>query len=69
MTTPDHEQIEKNVRHTTGVHALRKIRAIVDKDLTEEALRAKLLHKVIWYGGGFSFVLAAWILSRHFGVI
>ena len=46
MSTPEqerteHDRIRKNVRHTVGVHALKEIRGIVDKDLREEAVRNK----------------------------
>ncbi|MEJ1958716.1 MAG: hypothetical protein WDM70_04065 [Nitrosomonadales bacterium] len=65
---PDQQRIERNVRHTTGIHALKKIRGIVDEDLREEAARTKLLRTFLRYGW-VVLLLAAWLLARHFGVI
>jgi hypothetical protein len=65
---PEQERIEQNVRHATGIHALKEIRGIVDEDLREEAARAKLLRVFLRYGW-IVLLLATWLLARHFGVI
>jgi hypothetical protein len=68
MSTSEQERIEKNVRRSAGLHALKEIRGIVDEDLREEAARAKLLRAFLRYGW-MVLLLAAGLLARHFGVI
>lgn len=68
MNTQEQERIEQNVRRTAGIHALRKIRGIVDEDLKDEAARAKLLHAFLRYGW-IALLLAALLLARYLGVI
>ena len=68
MTTVEQERIDRNVRRTTGVHALKEIRMIVDEDLREEKARVKLLRAFLLYGW-IVLLLAALLLARHFGVI
>ena len=67
MSTPEQERIEQNVQRTTGIHALKKIRGIVDEDLREEAARTKLLRAFLRYGW-IVLLLVAGLLARHFGV-
>ena len=69
MTTPEQEctereRIGKNVRRTAGVHALKKIRGIVDEDLNEEAARAKLLRNFLRYGW-IALLFAVLLLARY----
>ncbi|MDE2117960.1 MAG: hypothetical protein KGJ19_05125 [Betaproteobacteria bacterium] len=68
MNPQEQERIEQNVRRTAGIHALRKIRGIVDEDLKKEAARAKLLHALLRYGW-IALLLAALLLARYLGVI
>lgn len=73
MTAPEQddaerERIGQNVRRTTGAHALKKIRGIVDEDLHEEAARTKLLRIFLRYGW-IALLLAALLLARYLGVI
>jgi len=73
VTTPEQEDAEQerigqNVRRTAGVHALKKIRGIVDEDLNEEAARAKLLQTFLRYGW-IILLLVVLLLARYFGVI
>lgn len=65
---PDRERMEQNVRRTTGVHALKKIRGIVNEDLREEAARTRLLRALLRYGW-VALLLAALLLARYLGVI
>ena len=65
---PDRERMEHNVRRTTGIHALRKIRGIADKYLREEAARAELLRTLLRYGW-IALLFAALLLARYLGVI
>ena len=68
MTTPEQERIEKNVQRTVGAHTLKKIRGIVDEDLHEEAVRAKLLRAFLRYGW-IVLLLAALLLARRLGAL
>lgn len=68
MNTQEQERIEQNVRRTAGIHALRKIRGIVDEDLKNEEVRAKLLRAFLHYGW-IVLLLAALLLARYLGVI
>ena len=68
MTLPEHERIERNVRHTAGLHALKEISGIVQDDLREEAARVKLLRAFLRYGG-IVLLLAAGLLVHYIGVI
>ena len=66
--TAQKDKIEKNIRRTTGLHALKEIRGIVDEDLREEAERAKLLRAFLRYGWVVLLIVIG-LLARHFGVI
>ena len=67
MTTPEQERINRNVQRTTSVSALRKIRHIVEGDLHEEKMRARLLRSFLCYGW-IILLLAAWLLADFLGV-
>lgn len=68
MTIPEQVRIERNVRRTAGIHALKEIRVIVDEDLREEAAREKLLRALLRYGW-IILLLVAGLLAHYFGVI
>jgi hypothetical protein len=44
------DRLQKNIRRTTGLHALRQIAAIVDEDNRKNAAAANLLHWLLRYG-------------------
>jgi len=73
VNSQEQERIEQNARRTAGIHALRKIRGIVDEDLKDGAARAKLLHDLLRYGWIAlllaALLLAALLLARYLGVI
>lgn len=68
MNTGEQERIEQNVQRTASIHALKKLRVIVDEDLREEAARARLLHSFFSYGW-IVLLLAAGLLAHYLGVI
>ncbi len=68
MNTQEQERIEQNVRRTTGIFALHKIRTIVDAELNEEIVRANLLRAILRYSW-IALLLAALLLARYLGVI
>ncbi len=66
MTTDD--PLQKNIRSTAGIHALKQIRAIVDEDNANEAFKARALRWLVRYGWLVLLLVAA--LSAYFlGVI
>ncbi len=68
MSMPEQEHIERNIRRTAGINALKEIRGIVDEDLREEAARAKLLRTFLRYGLA-ALLPAALLLAHYFGVV
>jgi hypothetical protein len=65
MNTED--RLQQNVRHTTGVHALRKIGSIVDEEKKLDAADARMLRWLLRYGW-IALVVVAAILARLTGV-
>ena len=68
MNEQQHDDIERNIRRTAGLHALKEIRGIVDEDLREKAAREKLLRLFLRYGW-IVLLLAAGMLARHFEIL
>lgn len=64
MSAPDQERLEKNIRRTAGIHALKAIRGIVDEDLREEVVRKKWLAALLRYG--WLVLLLAVLLTAYF---
>ncbi len=62
------DPLQKNIRKTTGIHALRQIRAIVDEDNANEALKARALRWLLRYGW-LVLLLVGLLLAYLFGVI
>lgn len=46
---PD-ERLQQNIQRTTGLHALKKIRALVDTELADESYKARTLRWIRRYG-------------------
>jgi hypothetical protein len=60
------EIVERAVRRSTGIHALRKIRHLVDTVHEEELLKRKALRVIALSTIGGLLVLAVWIFFlRH----
>ena len=65
MSTED--PLQQNIRRTTGLHALRKIRAIVDEENKNDAASARTLRWLLRYGWIVLLVVVA-LLARLTGV-
>lgn len=61
------DQMQKNIRRTTGLYALRKIRTIVDKENEHDAAVARALRWLLRYGWIVLLVIVA-VLARLMGV-
>ncbi|MDP2760538.1 MAG: hypothetical protein Q8O64_09080 [Sideroxyarcus sp.] len=46
---PD-DPLQQNIRRTTGLHTLKKIRALVDVELADESYKARALRWIRRYG-------------------
>ncbi len=44
------DPLQHNIRRTTGLHALRKIRALVDAELADELFKTRALRWLARYG-------------------
>ncbi len=66
MSTDD--PLQQNIRRTTGLHALKQIRAIVDEENADDAFKARALHWLVRYGW-LLLLLFAVLLARFLGVI
>ena len=68
MNESEHELIDKNVRHATGLHALRKIGAIVAEEQRADVEKANVLRWFARYG--WILMLCITLLFAYFmGVI
>lgn len=61
------DPLQQNIRRTTGVHALRKIRAIVDEENENDVATARALRWLLRYGWLVLLVIIA-LLARLMGV-
>ncbi len=61
------DQLQQNIQRTTGQHALRKIRTIVDEENESDAATSRALRGLLRYGWIVLLVLAA-VLARLMGV-
>lgn len=62
------DPMQQNIRRTTGLHALKKIRGIVDKENVDDEFKAHALRQLLRYGW-IVLLLAAAMLMRLTGVI
>ena len=62
------DPLQQNIRRTTGLHALKKIGAIVDEENRNDASKARILRGLLRYGWIVLLVIAA-VLLRLRGVI
>jgi hypothetical protein len=61
------DPLQQNIRHTTGLHALRKIRAIVDEDNKNAAEMGRALRWILRYGWIILLAMVA-LMARLIGV-
>lgn len=61
------DQLQQNIRRTTGQHALRKIRAIVDEENKSDAATSRALRGLLRYGWIVLLLVAAFV-ARLMGV-
>lgn len=61
------DPMQKNIRRTTGLHALRKIGALVDESNRDDAAKAQALRWLLRYGWIVLLVVAV-VLARLMGV-
>jgi hypothetical protein len=61
------DQLQQNIQRTTGVHALKKIRAIVDEENEHDAAVTRALRWLLRYGWIVLLVIIA-LLARLTGV-
>ncbi len=66
MTTND--PLQQNIRRAAAVHALKKIRKIVDEENADEAFKARALGLLARFGWVILLLLAL-VLARLLGVI
>ena len=66
MSTDD--PLQQNIRRTTGLHALRQIRSIVDAENAADAFKVRALRWLLRYGWLVLLFVAA-LLARLLGVI
>lgn len=59
--------LQRNIRHTTGLHALKQMRAIVDEERRDDAAKAGVLRWMMRYGWIILLAVAA-LLARLTGV-
>jgi len=64
----NNDPLQQNIRRTTGIHALKQVRAIVDEDNANEAFKAHALRWLLRYGWLVLLLIAA-LLARLLGVI
>lgn len=62
------DPLQKNIRRTAGLHALKKIRGIVDKENADDEFKARILRQLLRYGWIVLLLVAA-MLARLTGVI
>ena len=61
------DEMQQNIRRTTGQQALRKIRAIVDEENEHDAAVARTMRWLLRYGWVVLLVIAV-VLARLMGV-
>jgi hypothetical protein len=66
MNTDD--PLQQNIRRTTSLHALKKVRAIVDEENADDAFKEHTLGWLMRYGW-LLLLLIALLLARLLGVI
>lgn len=68
MNSAQNDELQKNIRRSTSVHALKEIQAIVEEERKTEALVARVLHVFLLYGWVVLLLLAG-LVAHWMGVI
>lgn len=63
----DTDRIQQNIRRTAGLHALKKIGAIVEEENRNEVAKAAAVRNFLLYGSIVLLLVAA-VLARLMGV-
>lgn len=61
------DPLQQNIRRSTALHALRKIRGIVDEENADDAFKAHTLRWFLRYGW-LILLAAALLFARYLGV-
>lgn len=62
------DRFKQNIDRATAIHALKKVRVLVDEANAEDAAKAKALHWLVHYGWLVLLLIAA-LVARFIGVI
>jgi hypothetical protein len=62
------DRLQQNIDRSTAIHALKKVRVLVDEANAEDAAKAKALHWLVRYGWLLLLLIAA-LVARFLGVI
>lgn len=68
MNTPQEDELQKNIRRSASIKALKEIHAIVDEERKTEALLGRVLHAFLLYGWVVLLLLAGFV-AHFMGVI
>jgi hypothetical protein len=68
MSSAQDEELQKNIRLSASVHALKEIQAIVEEERKTEAVVARVLHAFLLYGWVVLLLLAG-VAAHLMGVI
>lgn len=63
----DEERLQQNIRRSTGLHALKKIGAIVEEENRNDAAKAEALRNIVLYGS-LVLMLVVTVLGYVMGV-
>ncbi len=62
------DRLQQNIDRSTALHALKKVRVLVDAANSEDAAKAKALHWLVRYGWLLLLLIAA-LVARFIGVL
>lgn len=62
------DRLQQNIDRSTAIHALKKVRVLVDEANAEDAAKIKALHWLMRYGWLLLLLVAA-LVARFLGVI
>jgi hypothetical protein len=62
------DRLQQNIDRSTAIHALKKLRVLVDEANAEDAAKTKALHWLVRYGWLLLLLIAA-LVARFLGVI
>lgn len=68
MSTPQEDELQKNIRRSASIKALKEIHTIVDEERKTEALLGRVLHAFLLYGWVVLLLLAGFV-AHFMGVI